>query len=617
MASARARTREAVSLLAHRGPDASGISERGEVVLGHTRLSILDLTEAGRQPMESNDGNYAISYNGECYNHRQVAGELGLNALRSASDTEVVLEAFAMRGTSALRQLNGMFAFAVHDRRSRELVLVRDRLGIKPLYYSMTGGELCFASEIRPLLALIGSTPNCDAELLHEWLYYGNPLGGKTLFKGVLQLPPGHTLHLRLDRWHAEVRPYWLLEHQCSLPSSPLRGKCLAGAVRDRLANAVERHLVSDVPVGAFLSGGIDSSAVATFAARHLGSRLRTFCAGFDDPSLPDERPRARWLANRLGTDHQEFLIRGDGMAETVEQLIDCHGTPFSDAANIPLWHMALQVRASVKVVLQGDGGDELFGGYRRYRALRWHRALRALSGTMGPALAFAPSTIPVRRARRYAHAFRQRDLSTTICLLLSPEGSDPRLLECFGRNLRSVVSDADPFEHCRGIAARFARLDPCRRLSMVDLSVELPDIFLEKVDRATMAHGLEARVPFLDGELVDFMVRLPGNLTMPGGRTKWLLKAALRGYVPDEILDGPKTGFNVPFGRWLRGPLRRHFEDHLHALHDRCPGVLDQEVVRELVAVDASGRVDLSSRLWKIYNLAIWANRFRVRFEE
>ncbi len=610
------RARNAFNLLKHRGPDAHGHCDHDGVILGHSRLSILDLSNAGLQPMESADQHYAISYNGECYNYRQLIHDLDLHRLRSGSDTEVVLEAFALQRAECLPKLNGMFAFAVHDRQAHELWLVRDRLGIKPLYYALSETGLCFASEVRPLLALLGSTPSCNVQLLHEWIYYGNSLGGKTLFNGVVQLPPGHFLRLRLDAWTAEVRPYWSLEQQCVLPSPTERGRSLATAVHDRLEAAVDRQLVSDVPVGVFLSGGVDSSAIATFAAKSRGSRLQTFCAGFDDPSYPDERPRARWLAQRLGTTHHDFLICGEGLADTVEQLIDHHGVPFFDAANIPLWFMAKEVRSKVKVVLQGDGGDELFGGYRRYRTLRWHRLLRPLSALARPFLALAPDSRFMQRVRRYAHAFDQADLSETICLLLTTEGQGPGLLDVFGKDVRRVIEATDPFVHYRSTAQRFAALDICRRMSMVDLLIELPDIFFEKVDRATMAHGLEVRVPFLDHELVDFMVRLPGHLTMPGGRAKFLLKAALRGSVPDEILDGPKKGFNVPFGRWLRGPLRSHFEDHLETFSRACPGVINRDTVQAWLARDATGRADLSSRLWKIYNLAMWANRFEVRFD-
>ena len=614
--SALERINRALAALRHRGPDSDGRCANAGVILGHARLSILDLSDAGRQPMETADSQYAIAYNGECYNFREVARELCIDGLRSGSDTEVVLRAFAAEGAACLPRLNGMFAFAVHDRAAGEVWLVRDRLGIKPLYYSLDSHALLFASEVRPLLELAGETPSCDPTLLAEWLYYGNSLGGRTLFRGIRQLLPGHALRLRITDWTHEVRAYWSLAEQCRRPAPPECGADLAGAVRERLSAAVRRQLVSDVPVGIFLSGGIDSSAIAAFATAAGRAPVRTFSAGFDDLSFPDERPRARRLAERLGTEHHEFMIGGEGLQSAVEQLVAHHGAPFFDAANIPLWLMARAVAPQTKVILQGDGGDEVFGGYRRYRSLHRWRAMRVAALAAAPVLGILPESRLVQRARRYAHAFGQRDVGRTMALLLTAEGSDPSMLDAFGPAVRPAMESADPLGYHAQVAAQFDGLDACRRMSMVDLSIVLPDIYLEKVDRSTMAHGLEVRVPFLDHELVDFMVRIPGDRSMPNGRPKWLLKQALRGILPDEILDGPKTGFNVPFGRWLRGPLRGHFADHLGTFARAHPGVIDADAVRRWIERDASGRVDLSSRLWKIYNLTIWANRFDVRFE-
>lgn len=612
-ASAAGRMDDAITALRHRGPDAQGRCTHANVVLGHTRLSILDLTTSGRQPMETADGRFAITYNGECYNFQEIARNLGLEDLRSGTDTEVVLRAFAREGLASLRRLNGMFAFAVHDRESRELWLVRDRLGIKPLYYSLCADQICFASEIRPLLVLLGHTPPCDASLLHEWLYYGNSLGGKTLFRGVRQLLPGHALRLMLDSWRSEVHTYWSLATQCREPAPTVRGPALAASVRELLAQAVQRQLVSDVPVGIFLSGGVDSSAIAALASAAGGEPMRTYCAGFDEPSFPDERPRARRLSSLLGTEHHDWLIRGDGLESVVESLIDHHGSPFFDAANIPLWLMAREVSQHARVVLQGDGGDEVFGGYRRYTSLQRRILYRVASLAATPLLRALPQSPFVQRALRYANIFSRKDTSATMALLLTAEGYDSSVLEAFGPAARPAMRAMNPLAHYLEVAADFKHLAPAHQMLMLDQSILLPDIYLEKVDRSTMVHGLEVRVPFLDHDLVDFMARVPAGQSMPRGRTKWLLKQALRGLVPDDILDGPKTGFNVPFGRWLRGPLRSHFLEHLEAFGRTHPGVLNIATVRSWVAEDAAGTRNLSSRLWKIYNLAIWAKRFEV----
>ena len=609
------RLRAAVKSLRHRGPDAQGTCVADHLALGHARLSILDLSTVAGQPMVSVCEQFATVYNGECYNFREIAQQLDLEGRRSNSDTEVVLSAFAKEGARSFKRLNGMFAFAIHDRAKREVWLVRDRLGVKPLYYAIASDRLCFASEIPALLTLLGSTPPCATSLLHEWMYYGNALGGKTLFRGIHQVLPGHAMQLRLQDWSFETAAYWSLSTQCRMPPPPERGGALATAVRTKLFESVQRQLVSDVPVGIFLSGGIDSSAIASFAVEAAGSRIQTFSAGFDDPALPDERPLARRLAEHLGTEHHEFIIRGENLECCVEELVAHHGAPFFDAANIPLWMMARSVAPSAKVVLQGDGGDEVFGGYRRYHSIHHRQLLRALSLVSKPLLAALPDSRFAQRARRYANAFGRRNIGETMALMLTMEGADPTMLHAFGAEARAAMDAANPLSHYLQVAETFSQVDIPRRMSMVDMSIILPDIYLEKVDRATMAHGVEVRVPFLDNDLIDFMVRVPAERVTPGGRTKWLLKQALRGTLPNEVLDRPKTGFNVPFGRWLRGPLQEHFAGHLDAFVRSNPGVIDLLVIQNWIERDASGRVDLSSRLWKIYNLTLWANHFKVHF--
>jgi asparagine synthase (glutamine-hydrolysing) len=363
---------KALSLISHRGPDARGECTRGSVWFGHTRLSILDLSESGSQPMLSEDGRFAITYNGEVYNYRDLASSLELTDLHSTCDTEVVLRSFAQIGSSAFRQLNGMFAFALHDQETHTVWLVRDRLGIKPLYYYLDHERLVFASELRALITLLGHTPECNIDGLHEWMFYGNSLGERTLYKNICQLLPGHFLHLDANTFESKSVAYWSLKDASALSNQTKDStKQLIVSTRRLLESAVQRQLISDVPVGVFLSGGIDSSAITAFAARHYKGRLATFAAGFDDPLYPDERPKARQVAEHFGTDHHELFIEGREIAGVVETLIDHHGMPFFDAANIPLYLMAKKVSGEIKVVLQGDGGDEVFGGYRRYASLR------------------------------------------------------------------------------------------------------------------------------------------------------------------------------------------------------------------------------------------------------
>jgi len=617
-ASENSSSREkALSLLSHRGPDAHGECTRGSVWFGHTRLSILDLSKSGSQPMVSEDARFAITYNGEVYNYRELASSLGLTDLHSTCDTEVVLRSFAQIGSSAFRQLNGMFAYALHDQRDNQLWLVRDRLGIKPLYYFLDNERLVFASEIRALLALLGRTPDCDTSGIHEWIFYGNSLGQRTLYHGICQLLPGHFLRLDLESFKTETTAYWSLQEESTIARQVHRPtQDLIATTRNLLETAVARQLVSDVPVGVFLSGGIDSSAITAFASRHHAGRLSTFSAGFDDPHYPDERPKACRVAKHFGTDHHELFIDGRDVAGVVEALIDHHGMPFFDAANIPLYLMAEKVSGQIKVVLQGDGGDEVFGGYRRYATLRMHSLLHAFAGVGRISAVALPASSLRQRILRYCNIFGQKDLGVTIGLLLTAEDLSGKALDVFDVSFRKQIATSDPMARYREVRAHFARLDAGQQMSMVDLSIQLPDIYLEKVDRSTMAHGLEVRVPFLDHDLVDFAARIPGYRKMPYGQKKWLLKKSLRGIVPDFVLDGPKTGFNVPFKHWLMGPLRRHFVDHLELFERANPRVIQRSTIDHKFEITEQGKGDFSSLLWKLYNFTVWANRFKIRFD-
>ena len=616
-AEAGERMAAAVQALRHRGPDAQAHWDGGRVLLGHTRLSILDLSTLGSQPMHSADGRYAISYNGEVYNFRELIAADGLRGLRSGSDTEVVLRLFENQGVASLPRLNGMFAFAIHDRVAGKVWLVRDRLGIKPLYFSVDSGRLAFASEIKAIHALRDSRPVCSIGSLHEWLYYGNALGSHTLHAGIGQLLPGHYLELDLETFTHEIRAYWSLAEQVRHASpDALDQAALVGETRRLLDQAVRRQLVADVPVGLFLSGGVDSSALAAFATRHHADKLATYSAGFDFQAGGGELPKARRVAAHFGTDHHEIHIRGGDVAQIVETLVFHHDMPFSDAANIPLALMARELGGRIKVVLQGDGGDELFGGYSRYFSLARYRLLHTLARLLRPLQGLTPKNAFHFRARRYLRALAAPDLATTMALLLTSEDRSLQPAAVFAAPLRARVEQYDPFARHREVLARFEGFDRMNQMSFMDLLVTLPDTFLEKVDRATMACSLEVRVPFLDHDVVDFAVGLPGAAKTPGGSKKWLLKAALEGIVPPEVLHGPKMGLEVPYGRWLQGPLKPLFFDHLAKFVRRHPAVLDEAQVRRLHANTAAGGKDDSYMLWKVLNFMIWANNSDVEFQ-
>lgn len=605
----------ALARIRHRGPDSQGEFTDDRVWLGHARLRILDLSDAGCQPMLAPDGRQVICYNGEVYNFRELADELTLDDLRSHSDTEVVLRAFGRLGPAAFGRLNGIFAFALYDRRAEQVYLVRDRLGVKPLYYKLDGERLAFASELGALVTLLDGEVSCDRAALHEWLYYGATLGPRTLYADVGKLLPGHYIVLDLRTMSARTVQYWSAAAQATAAATPDPRAGTVAETRHLLETAVGRQLVSDVPVGVFLSGGVDSSAITAFATRHSPTRLATYSVGFDFARGPNELPMARRVAALFGTDHHELHVRGADIADVVERLVQHHGLPFSDAANIPLYLLGREVREDVKVVLQGDGGDELFGGYSRYTTLSFPATSRLLAKGLGIVNSAMPHTAAYYRRRRYARALAPRDPAQIMALLLTEEDALDHPEDVFKPAFREEVLRGDPFmryRECRTLVAHAPLLD---QMFLLDAMIILPDIFLEKVDRATMAVGLEVRVPFLDADLVDFCLALPGRDKVRRGRKKWLLKEALRGIVPDEVLFGKKKGFSVPYGEWLRDPLAPLFHDHLACFEARFPEVFSGDSVRAMLAAHQSGERSRAFLLWKLLNLMIWANGQGPRF--
>jgi asparagine synthase (glutamine-hydrolysing) len=610
------RKTQILSSIHHRGPDSQGQYTDNCVWLGHARLSILDLSPAGNQPMETDDGRFVICYNGEVYNFADLMQAWELRNLRSHSDTEVVLRGFEKLGPEAVRQMNGMFAFAIYDRQAQKVWLVRDRLGIKPLYYLINEQGLAFASEMKALLAIQGGAPRCETASLHEWNYYGTTLGERTLYRGIYKLLPGHYLELDIARFESKIVRYWSPVEYAGIEKNPAPEEARIQQVRDLLEQAVKRQLVSDVPVGVFLSGGVDSSAITAFASQHYPGRLATYSVCFDYSKGVNELPRARVVATRFGTDHHELHVAGKDVADVVVKMIDHHDTPFSDAANIPLYQICDQIRDTTKVVLQGDGGDELFGGYSRYMTLSHYRLARFLAGIGRVANALTPRNISHYRRLRYFNALGAGDLASVMAALLTEEDVRTSPSRVFAPEFRKQVTLTDPFAYYRQCQAHFTQEDVANQMLLVDSMIILPDVFLEKVDRSTMAASVEVRVPFLDNDLVDYGMRLSGPQKVRFGRKKWLLKKALEGLVPHEILYGRKTGFSVPSGFWLRGALRPLFEDQLTTFLNQHPGILDGATIRSLYGEHLAERRNYSFLLWKIMNFMIWANRYRVSFQ-
>ena len=594
--------------LEHRGPDDEGVAITGPAGLGHTRLSILDLSAAGHQPMASADGAVTLVYNGEIYNFRELRRELEAEGVRHAggSDTEVLLRAYLAWGEVAFDRLHGMFALALWDARASALHLLRDRFGIKPLYYATLPSGIVFGSEIKAILASRLTPREMSWRAFHEYLYYGNSLGAGTFFDGIRKLQPGH--HLVFTETGATVRAYWTPDAIVPIDDPP---EVAARTVLAKLDAAVKSHLVSDVPVGVFLSGGIDSSAIATLAQRHHAGPLRTYSVGFDFDREPDELPTARRLAERLGTDHHELRLTGTDMPAVIERLVEAHDVPFHDLASIPLALLSDALKRDVTVVLQGDGGDEMFAGYPGYVFLP-HVALWRRLSRVGLALSSPlPESRTRHRLRRVLGYMAQPDLSMQMALRRFHESLERLPTRVFTRDAAAKLRRHDPLAPYRDIARRFGHLDALQAMLYADCAILLPDRYLEKVDRATMACGVESRVPFLDNDLAAYAMALPSSLKVRHRQKKWVLRRALRGTVPDEILDAPKTGFGIPVSHWLRGPLNGYLRSTLRNTTVSAPHLFDATALDRCIDEHVSGRYDNGRLLYKLLNFGLWHQKY------
>jgi asparagine synthase (glutamine-hydrolysing) len=597
----------------HRGPDSDGLAHSSQcnAVLGHTRLRIIDLTATGAQPMSTADGAVSISFNGEVYNFQALRSELESlgYAFRGRSDTEVVLNAYHRWGVESFRRLNGMYAFAVTDERSRCVHLVRDRLGIKPLHYAIAGGAVIFGSEIKALLASGLLPVVMRAAALAEYMFFGNSLGTQTLYDGVQRLLPGSFLTLETGTGKVTTTRFWSPE--AVEPRSDSYEQAVEH-VRELLYRAVEHHLIADVPVGVFLSGGVDSSALVALASRHYSGRLRTYSVGFDFMGDGNELPRARALAERFKTDHHELHLRGGDLPHVVEIVAASHDAPFADSADIPLYQLCRALDGETRVVLQGDGGDEIFAGYRRYEFLDETsivpKLLRATAALLQPALMLGG--VRAQGARRFLRALTMKDPVQRMALLLTVEELERSPLRVLSPHWREQAAAHDPFQRYAEVFAGVRARDPVDAMLKVDVQILLPDIFLQKVDRSTMATSTEVRVPFLDNDLVEYALGLPSHYKVRFGEKKRILRAALRGIVPDEILDGRKIGFGVPVSAWLRGPLLGYMRERLSGAAVRRAGVFEEKALQESIDEHVTGRRDNGQLLWKCLQLALWWER-------
>ncbi len=593
--------------IAHRGPDHCGCFVDQGIALGHTRLSIVDLSADANQPMVCPRSGRQIVFNGEIYNFADLRSQLEKlrYRFRTRSDTEVLLHGYDAWKVDLFTRLNGIFAFAIWDVQTRSLVLCRDRFGVKPLYYVHTDGEFVFGSEIKSILAACPTFPaTVSLPSLHEFAYYGVPLGGKTFFENIHELPPGSWATITGQR--LEMQRYWRIDEVQAI--DPPAEEAVQHT-RGLLEQAVATQLTGDVPIGVFLSGGLDSSCLTAFASRHYPGRLATYSVGFDFSS-DNELPLARKVADHFNTDHHEVLIKGAAVVETVQALVECHDAPFSDAANIPLYLLAQQLSGQIKVVLQGDGGDEVFGGYRRYATLARERMMRLLAQSL------CKTRLSVglpARYQRYLECFIPQNRAGRFARMLTMERMCPSPTRIFSQDVVEALRGHDPFARYSEVVDPLESLDAVQAMLMTDMQIILPDVFLEKVDKSTMAHGLEVRVPLLENRLTEYLISLPSKTKVRRGEKKWLLKQALKGVIPDEIIHSPKRGFNVPFSNWLRGPLADFALDALHSDYVKITNLFDYSCLELLWREHASGKSDHGFLLWKAMNLALWIDKYRV----
>ncbi len=604
--------------LIHRGPDDAGQHDLPEeqLMLGHRRLSILDLTARGRQPMANEDGTVIISFNGEIYNHRELKSQLDptRHQFQSETDTETIIHLYEERGTAAFAELNGMFALALLDRERERLFLVRDQFGVKPLYYVAERGRLIFGSEIKCLLASGHYTPEIDWQSVHDFfsfLYVPSP---RTIFRGIEQVPAAHLLEydLRARRISA-IRRYWSVADDRSL-----KIEVTPDSIRAAMQASVRRQMMSDVPLGAFLSGGVDSNIIVGLMAAETRQPVKTFTVRFDEPGLEyyDERVEARRIADRFGTEHHELPIDLSHPEEMLD-LIEYFDQPFGNTTYYLTWLLSHYTREHVTVALSGAGGDELFGGYPRYRAVQAMRWLRLIPPVIGRAgvgmLRPLRDRYTNRRLHRLRALFNGLDRSPASQYLKWVYYLDERRKADLLRPHQGSPEDSARIlaTHLQSIPASF---DDGNRFSFLDVETFLPDNLLEYSDRMSMAWSLELRVPFLDPHLVQLAFQIPFRKKLNRHGTKQILRHAFADLIPEANRMIPKKGFNLPLGAWMRTRFDRYFDELLPRDYVEREGIFNYDAIARLREEHRRGARDNAYELFAILIFDTWYRKYMTR---
>jgi asparagine synthase (glutamine-hydrolysing) len=598
--------------LTHRGPDDEGIYLNDQVVLGHRRLSIIDLN-SGHQPISNEDGSVWIVFNGEIYNFRELrAGLLARgHVFRTNTDTEVIVHLYEEHGPDCVTRLNGMFALAIWDDRNKSLILSRDRVGIKPLYYTQVGGNLSFASEIKALLTdrrvpRDVNLPAIDAGLSH---LFGT--GPETLLNGVLKLLPGHTLIVS----GGKVREYEYWDLRFRTPATQDNEESISRSLERLLEDVVAGHMISDVPVGVLLSGGVDSTAMLSIATRHTHQRIKSFTVGFAGADFADERPFARLASRHFGSEHHEITVSAEQFREFWPAYVWHMEELVCEPPAIALHYVTQLARQHVKVLISGEGGDEAFAGYQNYRNLLWLERLKGLgpfvAGSAASSFDLLAKIRPHPRWSRFARVMRT-PLSSYYLSRTSGRSNDPQQLRSrlYSASLRAEFSDTEADWYFRTLFERVAAEPVLNQMLYVDTKSWLPDDLLVKADKITMASSVELRVPLLDHRILEFAATLPARWKVRGLETKYILKKILKDRVPDAIIRRPKTGFPVPFETWMRTDLRDYVRSVLLDQRTVDRGYFDPRAIRTLLAQFQSGE-SLGAELFSLVTLELWHRQF------
>jgi asparagine synthase (glutamine-hydrolysing) len=597
----------------HRGPDDEGLYISSGVGLGHRRLSIIDLN-TGRQPISNEDSAIWIVFNGEIYNYKELRSQLLVKGhkFRTATDTEVIVHLYEEFGTEAIQKLRGMFSFALWDSKQHMLLLARDRVGIKPLYYNLTQKSLIFGSEVKALLADPSVAAEADPEALDRFLMYRYVPGEETLFKGIRKLEPGHYMTVKDGK--SAIRQYWDLSF--GEPSDSKSSENLEGELSELLAQTVQDHMIADVPVGVLLSGGVDSTAMLSFATDHTDKQISTFTVGFDGQQCADERPFARLAAERFGTTHHDMTITASEFLRWLPSYLWHMEEPVCEPPAIALYYVTKLAREHVTVLLSGEGGDEAFAGYQNYRNLFWletvKRGLGRYAGALAGMMAAAGGLYKMGKIQRYASLmtipFENYYYSRT---------ADP--LQFFSQHKSGLYTSE--FRKCTSgngygngrhstLGSQNEALNVLDQMLYIDTKTWLPDDLLIKADKMTMANSLELRVPFLDHRVLEFAARLPRRCKLRGWTTKYLLKRALTDRVPREIVKRKKTGFPVPYQSWIRNEFRSVFRTLLTEQRTVERGYFRRHEIEALLDSNCNG-TDLSKEVFSLVVLELWHRTF------